>query len=379
MIGARLLLAVFLTLPAACVGDGDIGGEGGGSADAPGLLFASTVTGKVLIIDAASQARIGKVGDGHSVTHGVGVLPGQRALYYGNQTTDSLDRIHLSEDATSGEVVRSLEVPARFKRVVASRGGTVVGVGGEASRAPWVDTSFFYRVTDEGESLIGEVAVTIAAAQGDDGWAPRGISPRSGVAITADGETGWVSHDNNHTITRFDLDPFEEIETRVIEPPADADERWLGPSAHLTLSPDDTWLAVPEHEAGRVTLVRVDNPEERRAWSLPPGQIAEQVAFERDGERMWVLGREGIAILGDENHNTSIPSHLHVVEVAGLTLVRTEEWRAAMTRIVLPPTGDRLWAAGSFHTLVGFAIAGVGVPTETTLASGVQPLLGMDH
>ena len=379
--GAALALSV-----SAC---GDGGGEGteasrcDGDVPAPDggypYLFASTVFGKALVIDLATRDAVSRIDSGHLPTQGVGVLPGQGVLYCGNQDTPALERIRLSEDRTTWEVERTLALPGGFRRVVASRNGGVVAVGGHASAAPWEDRSVFVRVGEAADEVIGERTVELDLGGADPAtWEPRTPNPRTGLAISFDEKTTWLTHDHNHTVTELSLSPFEERRTWSFEPVAGVRDDWLGPSAHLTLSPDGRWLAVPGYEGGRLVLLDTSDTDNRRSLDVPSGELVEQVAFSPDCRHAWVLTRDAPATLGLDGENSRIGSRVHVVELETLEIETSVDWSHTIIRIAIPTDSSYALVAGAYHGLIRYDLATFSYVDDVSLGGTIQPLIGLD-
>lgn len=340
-------------------------------------LFASTVTGAALVFDTAAREVEARVQDSHRVTQGVAVLPGQDELLYGNHSTGAIQRVRLADGGGEFEVVSSLPLAGVFRRLAGGDGLAAAGV--EAERPPWTDRVVLINAGGEGERLIGSWDLPFDPGPDAEGWLASSVAARVGFALSADRCTAWVTHAIRHDVTVLDLDAMVRVDGWTVQPPTPEPARWLGPTAFPSLSPDGAWLAVPEGDGGRVTLVRTDDSSDRRTIPLPAGQAALQAAFSPDSARLWILGREGWAVLGADQRNAKLPTELHVVDLATSTVVRTLRWSHAMARLAIPPDGDRVWVSAAYYTLLGFGLTSLEQESEDVVGSGQQPLLGLDY
>src|SRR4051794_30822193 len=101
------------------------------------LVFVSTITGKVAILDSATLDTLLLIIGGHTASLGVAVAPGQRAYYYGNRDTGTLDRIELSANLDSSTVAKKTPVNGPIKGVSGARDGSVLAVTSDSVELPF--------------------------------------------------------------------------------------------------------------------------------------------------------------------------------------------------------------------------------------------------
>ena len=327
----------------------------GPATDKFGLAFVTLLTGKVVVVERKSLEAQAVIGAGHGHTHGVGVLPGQQAVWYGNTDDEALDRYEqVNGDPTNWKLVASVKAPGMFKFVEISRNGAMMAL------APDIHFVTANSMPPSKQVLLFDTKTQMFAP-------PVELAAPTVVALTADGATAYVAN----TLTKS----IDVIDTKS----AKATASWTWPACALKApqsiltsidtTPDDKTLALCTFGGRTLAIYDLVKPGPPLVVKFP--MYVHWVVFSPDSKTAFVVTVEGMSIPGDEKKNAAMPTTLERVDVATGTVLGSTKWKYGYAHIGMPPTGTSVFVTGSFSTLLEYDAATLGLLAEGPVQPGL--------
>lgn len=347
--------------------------------------FVSLITGPTAVVDLCScdrdgegrLERLGEIGQGHFITHGVGVDRQRGEIWYGNQGTNSVERLKLSGDLLTWEIDATVRIPAGLSTIHRSPNGRYVATGAAEPQM----------VPEQLDEFAKNRACFIDTGLNQLKGIVQTDSPGA-VFFSADSSKAWIPDINHRQITEIltkDLAlPNTPIHKTIPLPWPDDASGPIGPAPFLDQTVDYQWIAVPGLDAERVWVFDVEADWEV-SWEYPtPGEMPHMVAWEPDGKRLWVATFTRWPSPGSEDQNPSIPSYLHVVDALTHERIARFQWspegrNTAVWHIEITPDGETAWASGSYGSIVGFDLKTFEPKCAVSLSSGPRPAMTLDY
>jgi DNA-binding beta-propeller fold protein YncE len=342
------------------------------------LAFASTITGKVVILDADNLIEKSTISRGHTATIGVAVMPDQRSFYYGNQDTNELELLQVNDDY-SAELIAAFPAPGPIKAVVGTSDGGLVAITSESDSVENFNDQvhFFQGSGTSGVWVSNYIIPTQQAELNDDGSLTLPCPcPRPGVALSPDGAYALVTHMHEHTAAL--MDPMHPEEATIIQlEPADDTNPWLGPSAFSEFSFDGNLVGIPGMQAERLYIINVANPENPSIVDFS-GTLPFDVAFETDGTQAYVATVDQVPVEGQEFLNAQIPSALHVVDLSTMSIAKTIPLDVATIHVTVALGSDLLYLGSSFSRVMSYLTDGLLPYASVNLSATPMPIMEID-
>ena len=351
--------------------------------------FVSLITGPVAIVDLCSCNRdgdgrleaISQIGQGSMITHGVGVDHRRGEIWYGNQGSNSLQRLKLSRDLRTYEVLAQWTIAAGLSTIRRSPNGRYIATGAAEPQMvpPGIDEFAKNRAMflDTGlNKLVGYVQTA---------------SPGS-VFFSADSTVAWIPDINDRQVAEVHLGdltmeaPGTPVHRLIPLPWLDDRENLVGPSPFLDQTSDYRWIAVPGLDAERVWIFDVQSRWEMGWEYATPGERPHMAAWEPDGRRLWVVTFTRWPTAGGaaEASNPSIPAYIHVVDAETHERIARFQWspagkNTAVWHVEITPDAGRAWLSGSYGSIVGFDLDSFEPVCSVSLHSGPRPAMVLDY
>jgi len=342
------------------------------------LVFASTITGKVSILGADDLVEKNLIIRGHTATIGVAVMPDQKSFYYGNQDSNELELLSI-EDDWNVELVGSFPVPGPIKAIVSAQDGSLLAVTSESLAVEsFTDEVHFFQTSGETGAWVTHYLIpTTDPELNEDGSLTLPCPcPRPGAALSPDGAYALVTHMHEHTVAL--MNPMHPEEATVITlEPADDSNPWLGPSAFSEFSFDGQQVGIPGMEAERLYVMDVTDPDNPSIVDFT-GTLPFDVAFSADGARAYVAAMDEVPVEGQEFLNAQIPSALHVVDLASMTVEQTLPLDVATIHVTMAAEGDLIYVGSSFSRVMSFKTDGLLPYASINLSATPMPIMEID-
>ncbi len=348
--------------------------------------FVSLITGPTAVVDLCScnrdgdgrLERLSEVGQGHFITHGVGVDRRRGELWYGNQGTNSLQRLRLSADLLTYEVVAEQTIAAGLSTIRRSPNGRYVATG--AAEPQMVPPSF--------DEFAKNRAMFLDTGLNSIEGIVQSPSPGA-VFFSADSSKVWIPDINDRQVSEVHLSELAMKDTpihRVIPLPWPEDKAELiGPSPFLDQTLDYRWIAIPGLDAELVWVFDVESDWEVSWQYETPGERPHMVAWAPDGKRLWVTTfTRWPTPLDGEPANPSIPAYIHVVDAQTHERIARFQWspagkNTAVWHVEITPDGGHAWVSGSYAAVIGFNLKTFEPECAVNLHAGPQPAMTLDY
>lgn len=350
---------------------GDAAGEDAATSDLPEagatypvaspdfkLGFVGTVTGKVHVVDLASMTDLTNFGGGHHNVHGVGPLPGQKVVWYGNSDTPSLEKYEMQNgDPSQWLLTKTVKASTTHSVLHISRSGNLIAT---ADGSVKLDGSF--------QKVDPETTGKHVALFDTKTEAYRGIIPVStsfGVVVSDDGSLVYAGNWVENTITVIDANAVEVKDIWSLPMPKGTE--WFGPSG-LVLSRDGKQLAAGGWDGKVIHLL---DTKSGAAVAVPTDGYAHWGAYSADDKTMYFSVFSKLPVQGDELANVSVPSHVLVVDRATLKPLAKVEWSHFLGHVGIPEGSSSLLVTGAFGTLLRYDTATLQLTGQVQLYNGL--------
>jgi DNA-binding beta-propeller fold protein YncE len=320
------------------------------------LGFVTLLTGKVAVFDLQAMQYKGSFGTGHSHTHGVGVMPGQKVVWYPNRDDSGLDRYErVADDPGQWKLVRKVAAPDAFHFADVSSNGATMALTPDS----------FSLHGGAGKSKANNVLFFDTASE--QFAAPMQFNEPSMVALTADGATAFVIDNQPGQSVIAVVDVAQQTTKAKWLPQASGDLH--GGAGHMDVSPDDKTVAVGLFMNKSVALIDVDQPATSRI--VPVSNLAFWIAFSPDSKSAYVVTMAAISKEGEEQANAKIATTLERIDVAAGKVVAKTKWKYAFAHCGAPPSGARVFATASFGMVLAFDAQNLELTGELPLMPGL--------
>jgi sugar lactone lactonase YvrE len=319
------------------------------------LGFVTVLTGKVVVVDRIALQPKATFGGGHTHTHGVGVMPNQQVVWYGNVDETALDRYEsVGGNTEKWKLVRSKKAPVPFQFIDTSTDGKVLGLAPDVLEHNPGDQPkprkhvLFFDTSAETYSTLELLKPTV-------------------LALDATGGTAYVADNATQSV--------HVVDTKLAKPVAE----WAWPPSPVAspmkflsgieLSPDGKTLALCTSGGMTLALYDTHKPGPPRLTTFP--FMPYWVAFSPDSQFVYVTTSQGMIVEGDEKKNAAIPTTLEKVEVVTGKAVKSVKWKYALSRVAMPITGNVVYVTASFGMMLGYDADTLELKSETP----VEPAL----
>lgn len=352
--------------------------------------FVSLITGPTAVVDLCScnkdgegrLERLSEIGQGHFITHGVGIDRRRGEMWYGNQGTNSVQRLGLAKDLLSYEIMAEISIPAGLSTIHRSPNGRYVATGAsEPQMVPeQIDEFAKNRATFIDTGLNKIVGIVQSESPG-------------AVFFSSDSTRAWIPDINHRQFVEVLIKDLALPETpinRVIKLPWPEDKLDLiGPAPFLDQSLDYRWIAIPGLDAEKVFVYDTEADQGGDNWEAAweydtPGERPHQVAWTPDAKRLWLTTFTRWPSSGSESQNPSIPSYVHVIDAETHERVARFQWspdgrNTAVWHVEITPDGGHAWVSGSYGSIVGFNLDTFEPECAVSLNSGPRPAMTLDY
>ncbi len=347
--------------------------------------FVSLITGPVAVVDLCScnrdgegrLARLSEIGEGHFITHGVGVDRARKEVWYGNQDHNSVERLRVSDDLSTFEVLAEVRIAGGLSTIRRSPNGRYVGVGAaEPQMVPMVLDEF---AKNRAQFIDSGLNTVVGIAQTE--------SPGA-IFFSGDSETAWIPDINHRLISEVKMAdlalPDTPVHREIALPWPEDKPDLIGPAPFLDQTQDFRWIAIPGLDAEAVWVFDTESGWEDWWQYDTPGERPHMVAWTPDGARLWITTFTRWPEPAKEDENPNIPSYVHVVDAVTHERIRRFQWKpggkpTAVWHVEITPDGRTAWLSGSYGSVVGVDLETFEPRCSVSLSAGPRPAMTLDY
>lgn len=313
------------------------------------LGFVALLSGKFAVVDLEDMVLRAELGKGHSVTHGCGVMPGQQVAYIPNPDLKTYDRYEMQGDASQWKMVASYPAGLQMRRVDMSANGKLLvatpgGMAATPDAPPDLDTTHVTLFDTGSNKVTAKIALT---------------SPND-AAVSATGDRVYVGNWVENYVSVIDTTLAEPKPIAQLKLPSKpGGGKYTGPSS-VKLSHDGTRLLTADLIGRKFSVF--DLAGDAVPVTTATKDIVHWAVFSGDDSRILVVTWGEMQMMGDEMHNTTLPSHLLVYDAKTLQLLKDVQWTASIAHVAAPPGQPNAFVSASFGTVLrydgNFALTG---------------------